>query len=245
MIWFGNVSKTYGKSGRPAVEGLQLTVERGEIFGFLGPNGAGKTTTIKMVTGILEPDMGEIEVDGVSIIDHPVEAKRKIGYVPDGADPYPRLTGLEYLNFMADIYQVETDIRKQRIPEWVERFGMESVIGNLIDSYSRGMKQKISLIASMIHQPPVWILDEPMVGLDPRSSAILKEEMRRHSDRGDTVFFSTHVLEVAERLCDRLAILKEGRLVATGKLEQLRKGTGGDVTDGQTLERLFLELTEG
>ncbi|MFD1397237.1 ABC transporter ATP-binding protein [Kroppenstedtia eburnea] len=245
MIWFGNVSKTYGKSGRPAVEGLQLSVERGEIFGFLGPNGAGKTTTIKMVTGILEPDAGEIEVDGISIVDHPVEAKRKIGYVPDGADPYPRLTGLEYLTFMADIHQVGADIRKQRIPEWVERFGMESAIGNLIDSYSRGMKQKISLIASMIHQPPVWILDEPMVGLDPRSSAILKEEMRRHSDRGNTVFFSTHVLEVAERLCDRLAILKEGRLVATGKLEQLRQGTGGDVADEQTLENLFLELTEG
>ncbi|MFD1428119.1 ABC transporter ATP-binding protein [Kroppenstedtia sanguinis] len=243
MIWFGNVSKTYGKSGRAAVENLQLTVERGEIFGFLGPNGAGKTTTIKMVTGILEPDAGEIEVDGISIIDHPVQAKKRIGYVPDSADPYPRLTGLEYLTFMADIHQVGADIRKNRIPEWVERLGMESAIGNLIDSYSRGMKQKISLIASMIHQPPVWILDEPMVGLDPRSSAILKEEMRRHSDRGNTVFFSTHVLEVAERLCDRLAILQEGRLVATGELEQLRQGTGGNVTDEQTLENLFLELT--
>ncbi|SMO76714.1 ABC transporter ATP-binding protein [Melghirimyces algeriensis] len=243
MIWIGNVSKRYAKTGPLAVDGLQLTVPKGEIFGFLGPNGAGKTTTIKMITGILKPDEGDIEVDGVSISRNPIEAKKRIGYVPDGADPFSRLTGMEYLTFMADVYRVSRDERNKRIPELAERFEMQDVLGDLISSYSRGMKQKISVIAALIHSPPVWILDEPMVGLDPKSSSILKDEMRRYSENGKTVFFSTHVLEVAERLCDRLAVLKEGRLVAEGKLEELRQGTGGQMNDEQTLENLFLELT--
>ncbi|PTX59143.1 ABC-2 type transport system ATP-binding protein [Melghirimyces profundicolus] len=243
MIWLGNVSKHYSGSDRPAVDQLQLTVERGEIFGFLGPNGAGKTTTIKMITGILEPDAGDIEVEGISLRKDPLSAKKKIGYVPDGAEPFPRLTGMEYIGFMADIYEVDPETRRRRIPELLEKFGMEHAVGDLIDGYSRGMKQKITLIAALLHRPSVWILDEPMVGLDPKSASVLKEEMKTYSREGRTVFFSTHVLEVAERLCDRLAILKDGRLVAKGKLEELRRGTGGEVTDERSLENLFLELT--
>ncbi|OYD06990.1 ABC transporter ATP-binding protein [Paludifilum halophilum] len=243
MIWLGNVSKSYGKSGVPAVDRLQLTVSPGEIFGFLGPNGAGKTTTIKMIAGIIQPDTGVVEVDHTSVSDRPLEAKRKIGYVPDSPEPFAKLTGREYIQFMADIYQVPLEKRQKHLPGLLERFGMEENANQLIQGYSRGMKQKITLIATLLHEPSVWILDEPMVGLDPRASAVLKEEMRRHCDRGNTVFFSTHVLEVAERLCDRVAILNEGRLVSSGKLEDLRRGSG-HVSDENTLENLFMGLTE-
>ena len=244
MIRLRNVSKRYGKYPQKAVDQLHLDVPAGEIFGFLGPNGAGKTTTIKMITGIIKPDEGEIEVDHVSVQENPLVAKQRIGYVPDGPEPFEKLTGVEYLRFMADIYKVSTVEREERLPELLSQFGMEEAVGDLIQSYSRGMKQKITLIAALLHQPQVWILDKPMVGLDPQSAHRLKEQMRNHSDAGNTVFFSTHVLEVAERLCDRLAIIHGGRLIASGTLEELRKGKGQDVTDEETLENLFLEMTE-
>lgn len=244
MIRLQNISKRYGNSPHKAVDQLNLEVASGEIFGFLGPNGAGKTTTIKMITGIVKPDEGEIEVDGVSVLKDPLEAKKRIGYVPDGAAPFEKLTGMEYIQFMADIYQVPTEERVDRLPKLLSQFKMEEAVGDLIQSYSRGMKQKITLIATLLYQPSVWILDEPMVGLDPQSAHLLNEQMREHSDAGNTVFFSTHVLEVAERLCDRLAIIHKGRVIAYGTLEDLRKGKGDGVTDEETLEKLFLELTE-
>ncbi|MFC4077660.1 ABC transporter ATP-binding protein [Salinithrix halophila] len=243
MIWLGNVSKRYGKVGRPAVDGLQLKVEPGEIFGFLGPNGAGKTTTIKMLTGIIRPDEGEVEVDGVSMRENPLDGKRRIGYVPDNPEAVMRLTGLEYFRFIADVYGVAEEEREERLPKLLHRFGMEEAVDMLMQDYSRGMKQKTWVIASLLHDPPVWILDEPMVGLDPWASARLKEEMKSRSTAGKTVFFSTHVLEVAERLCDRVAILREGQLVATGRVEDLKRGDGDQVADRETLEAYFLELT--
>jgi ABC-2 type transport system ATP-binding protein len=243
LIWIGNVSKSYGESSTLAVDGLQLTIPAGVIFGFLGPNGAGKTTTIKMMSGIISPDRGDIQIGGDSVIDRPLEVKRRIGYVPDSPELFPRLTGWEYLCFLADVYQVPEAVRRERLEDLLERFAIADAVGDLISRYSRGMKQRIALVGSLIHRPAVWILDEPMVGLDPKGAAVLKEEMRRYADEGHTVFFSTHVLEVAERLCDRLAILHRGRLVASGKLQELRQGTGGDVRDGETLEQLFLELT--
>ncbi|SDW66019.1 ABC-2 type transport system ATP-binding protein [Marininema mesophilum] len=242
MIWLGNVSKSYEKGGELAVDRLQLQVKPGEIFGFLGPNGAGKTTTIKMVTGILRPDEGEIEVDGVSMVDSPLEAKGRIGYVPDQPEAIMRVTGWEYLRFIADVYGVSEEERKVRLPQLLERYGMEEAVYDLMNGYSRGMKQKLAVIASLIHDPAVWILDEPMVGLDPQAAMVVKEEMKKWRDRGKTIFFSTHVLEVAERLCDRVAILQKGQLMAVGTMDELKQGSGV-VADEETLERLFLELT--
>ncbi|SFS97264.1 ABC transporter ATP-binding protein [Marininema halotolerans] len=244
MIWFGNVSKRYERGGRLAVDGLQLQVDPGEIVGFLGPNGAGKTTTIKMLTGIIPPDTGEIEVDHRSMIRSPLEAKRKIGYVPDQPESVMRITGREYLHFFADVYRVSPAEREDRLVQYLERYRMEDVIDELIQGYSRGMKQKIAVIASLLHDPAVWVLDEPMVGLDPHAAKVVKEEMKWRRDHGKTVFFSTHVLEVAERLCDRIAILQQGRLVAVGTMEELRRGSGVGIADEETLEQLFLELTE-
>lgn len=244
MISISNVTKRYNNTTTPAVDQLQLDIPSGEIFGFLGPNGAGKTTTIKMITGIIKPDQGNIEVDGISLLKNPLEAKRQIGYVPDSPEPYEKLTGMDYIQFMGDVFRVSASERQERLPDLLERYGMADVVGDLIQSYSRGMKQKITLIATLLHQPSVWILDEPMVGLDPRASRLLKEEMRRHCDQGNTVFFSTHVLEVAERLCDRLAIISGGKLIASGTMADLRRGKGDTVPDGDTLENLFLELTD-
>lgn len=239
MIQFDHVVKQYGKGGVRAVDDLNLTVEKGKVFGFIGPNGAGKTTTIKLLTGILQPTEGRILVGGRDMAHEPIEAKRVIGFVPDSHETYDRLTGLEYLRFMADIYGVSSEKRKAHIEKYLALFELEDAAGEQIRSYSRGMKQKLTIIGALIHQPPVWVLDEPMVGLDPRAAHILKEEMRRHCDAGNTVFFSTHVLEVAEKLCDEIAIIDKGRVVAQGTLEQLRSGESG-----ASLEQLFLELTE-
>ncbi|WP_054950941.1 ABC transporter ATP-binding protein [Numidum massiliense] len=244
MISIKNVTKSYGNTNVKAVDQLQLDIPSGQIFGFLGPNGAGKTTTIKMITGIIKPDSGDIEVDGISVTKDPLAAKQRIGYVPDSPEPYDRLTGLDYLRFIADVYEVSAAERQERLPELLQTFGMEDAVSQLIQSYSRGMKQKITLIAALLHQPSVWILDEPMVGLDPRAARLLKEAMRAHCDQGHTVFFSTHVLEVAERLCDQLAIIHGGKLIASGTMAQLKQGKGEDVSDEKTLENLFLELTE-
>jgi len=239
MIDFEHVSKSYGKGGVKAVDDLNLHIEQGKVFGFIGPNGAGKTTTIRLLTGILAPTEGKVTIGGCDMAKDPIQAKRQIGYVPDQHDLYDRLTGLEYLRFMADLYGVEEKDRKARVEHYLEMFELRDAIGQQIKSYSRGMKQKLTVIGALLHQPPVWVLDEPMVGLDPRAAHLLKEEMRRHCDAGNTVFFSTHVLEVAERLCDEIAIIDGGRLIAQGTLEELRSGH-----QGESLEQLFLTLTD-
>lgn len=239
MIEFHHVVKQYGKSNVRALDDLSLEVGKGKVFGFIGPNGAGKTTTIRLLTGILTPNSGEVTVGGISMQQRPLEAKRLIGFVPDSHELYDRLTGIQYLNFLADVYGVGEAERKAHIEKYLALFELEDAIGEQIKSYSRGMKQKLTIIGALIHQPPVWVLDEPMVGLDPRAAHTLKEEMRRHCEKGNTVFFSTHVLEVAEKLCDEIAIIDKGRLVAQGTLEELRSGE-----KGASLEQLFLELTE-
>ncbi|MBE5804646.1 MAG: ABC transporter ATP-binding protein [Clostridiales bacterium] len=239
MIQFDHVSKQYGKSATLAVDDLNMTVEQGKLFGYIGPNGAGKSTTIRLMTGILAPTSGRVLIGGYDMSKDPIAAKRQIGFVPDSHELYDRLTGLEYLNFMADVYEVSSARRREHIEKYLNLFELEDAAGEQIRSYSRGMKQKLTIIGALIHQPPVWVLDEPMVGLDPKSSHVLKEEMRRHCAAGNTVFFSTHVLEVAERLCDEIAIIDKGKVLARGTMEDLRSGESGS-----SLEELFLQLTE-
>jgi ABC-2 type transport system ATP-binding protein len=239
MIELINVNKSYNKVSK-AVDNANLIINDGEIFGFLGPNGAGKTTTIKMITGILKPDSGSITINGINIEKEPLKAKEQFGFVPDSPDMFLRLKGIEYLNFMADIYNVPKEVRKDRIESLSERFEMASALGDQIQSYSHGMRQKIVVIGVMIHQPSVWILDEPMTGLDPKSSYMLKQMMREHADSGKTVFFSTHVLEVAEKLCDRVAIINKGKILFSGSLDELKE----HAKENQSLEKIFLEMTE-
>ncbi len=239
MIELKNVSKEYGKSGKRAVDDLSLTVREGELFGFIGPNGAGRTTTIRMLIGALAPTEGQILVDGIDMAANPLEAKKRIGFVPDGADLFDRLTGLEYLNFIGDMYEVPVRERKERMDRYLQQFELSDAVGNRIASYSKGMRQKLATIGSLLHDPDIWILDEPMMGLDPKASFQLKEEMKRQCQAGKTVFFSTHVLEVAEKLCTRIAVIHQGHLAAQGTLEELR-----GAEHAETLEQIFLELTE-
>jgi ABC-2 type transport system ATP-binding protein len=239
MIELIGVSKSYNGSYK-AVDHLDLTVPKGEIFGFLGPNGAGKTTTIKMITGIIKPDAGQIRINGREIGADPIEAKRQFGYVPDSPDLFLRLKGLEYVSFMADIYGVEQDVRNSRILSLAKRFDMLDALGDTIQSYSHGMRQKIVIMGVLVHHPEVWILDEPLTGLDPKSSFTLKEMMREHADSGRTVFFSTHVLEVAEKLCDRVAIINKGKILFSGTFTQMQE----HFQSHESLENLFLELTK-
>ena len=239
MIRFENVVKQYGKSNVRAVDDLNLHVSKGSCLAFIGPNGAGKTTTIRLLTGILQPTAGRVIVGGTDMAKDPIAAKRMIGFVPDAHEMYDRLTGMEYLNFMADVYGVSKAARKNHIEKYLELFDLENASGEQIRAYSRGMRQKLTIIGALIHQPPVWVLDEPMVGLDPRAAHILKEEMRMHCERGNTVFFSTHVLDVAEKLCDEIAIINKGQMVAQGSLEELRSAE-----KSASLEQLFLEMTE-
>lgn len=239
MIRFEHVVKQYGKSSVRAVDDLTLHVEKGSTLAFIGPNGAGKTTTIRLLTGILSPTSGTVTVGGVDMAKDPIAAKRMIGFVPDAHEMYDRLTGIEYLNFMADIYGVSKADRKAHIEKYLTLFDLEDAARDQIRSYSRGMRQKLTIIGALIHNPPVWVLDEPMVGLDPRAAHILKEEMRRHCEAGNTVFFSTHVLDVAEKLCNEIAIINKGQLIAQGSLEELRSGERG-----ASLEQLFLDMTE-
>ena len=239
MIELQQVTKTYAKNNKKAVDNLTLKVEGGELFGFIGPNGAGKTTTIKLMTGILAPDEGTVSMAGHNMATDRIEAQKLIGYVPDGNDLYDRLTGMEYLNFMADVYQVDAARRKAHIEKYLDIFELEDAINSQVRSYSKGMKQKLVVIGALIHNPPVWILDEPLGGLDPRAAHLLKEEMIRHCNEGNTVFFSTHVLEVAEKLCTRIGVIAHGGLKAVGTLEELRSGEVG-----ASLEELFLELTD-
>ena len=239
MIQLEHVTKTYAKNHKKAVDDLTLEVNGGELFGFIGPNGAGKTTTIKLMTGVLKPDEGRIVMAGHDMAADRIEAQRLIGYVPDGNDLYDRLTGMEYLNFMADVYQVDAARRKAHIEKYLDIFELGNAINSQVRSYSKGMKQKLVVIGALIHNPPVWILDEPLGGLDPRAAHLLKEEMIRHCSEGNTVFFSTHVLEVAEKLCTRIGVIDHGTLRAQGTLEELRSGE-----KGASLEELFLELTD-
>jgi len=239
MIELSNVSKTFNGKVK-AVDNVTMTVKDGEIFGFLGPNGAGKTTTIKIITGILNADSGSVKINGYDIKKDTIQAKFQFGFVPDDPNMFLRLKGIEYLNFMADIYDVPSDVRRQRIEILGERFEMTKALGDQIQSYSHGMRQKIVIMGALIHNPPVWILDEPMTGLDPKSSFTLKEMMREHADKGNTVFFSTHVLEVAEKICDRVAIINKGRILFCGNLEEMRE----HFKSNESLEKMFLELTQ-
>ena len=236
MIEIQGARKSFGD--KVAVEGLDLTVRDGEIFGFLGPNGAGKTTTIRMIAGLLRPDAGAVLVDRVDVRREPIRAKRQLAYVPDGPDVYEKLTGAQFVNFVADAFRVPRLERARRTTELAAAFELTEALGDLIESYSHGMRQKIVLLAALVHAPRIWILDEPLVGLDPRSAFTLKRMMREHADAGNTVFFSTHILEVAEKLCDRVGIIVNGRLIACGTLDELRS------RPGESLESLFLERTE-
>ncbi len=238
MIEIMNVSKSYNGSTY-AVKDLSLSVPSGEIFGFLGPNGAGKSTTIKMITGIHGVDKGTITINGKDIMKNPMEAKKTFGYVPDSPDMFLRLKGIEYLNFMADMYEVPKEVRQERIESLAKKFDLYNALSDQIQSYSHGMRQKIVIIGVLVHEPDVWILDEPLTGLDPKSAYILKEMMREHADKGKIVFFSTHVLEVAEKLCDRVAIINKGNLQFKGNLDEMRD----HFKSNESLEKMFLEMT--
>ncbi|UNC91405.1 ABC transporter ATP-binding protein [Candidatus Contubernalis alkaliaceticus] len=239
MIEISQLSKSYNRGKIKAVDDLNIKVNAGEIFGFLGPNGAGKTTTIKMMVGLLKPDKGTIKVNGFDLESDPLKVKESISFVPDNPEVYEKITGVEYLNFLGDIYRVPGVKRKERVSHLLELFGLTGVVNDLIGSYSHGMRQKIVLIGALLHEPQVFILDEPMVGLDPKSSNNLKVHMREHCSRGNTVFFSTHVLEVAEKLCHRIGIIHQGRLIACGTLEELKQQS----QSRESLEKIFLELT--
>ncbi len=237
MIEIKNISKTYNGAVK-AVEDLSFTVEDGEIVGFIGPNGAGKTTTIKMLTGILKPDRGSIRINEFQMSEQAMEAKRIIGYISDNPDMFLKLTGLEFIRFMADIYRVPENEREKRIRKFAGAFDMEENLGERMQSYSHGMRQKIMVIAALVHNPAVWILDEPMVGLDPKSAYNLKQMMREHAAAGNSVLFSTHVLEVAEKLCDRVLIILHGKKHFLGTIDELKAQYGMD-----DLEKIFLEIT--
>jgi ABC-2 type transport system ATP-binding protein len=241
VIEIRNVSKSYNRGRIRAVDELDLTVKAGEIFGFLGPNGAGKTTTIKMIVGLLKPDAGTISVNGFDTRKDTLKCKAITTYVPDYPAVYERLTGLEYLNFIGDVYRVPKGERLGRIQKWLDIFELGSAVTSPIQSYSHGMKQKIVLTAAILPAPEVMVLDEPLVGLDPRAAHHLKELMREHCDRGKTLFFSTHIMEVAEKLCDRIGIIHKGRLVACGTMDELKRL---DREAGPSLENIFLELTD-
>lgn len=237
MIEISNVSKTYGGKVK-AVDHISLTVDSGCIYGFLGPNGAGKTTTIKLITGIIQPDSGTIRVDGHDTKNDTLAAKMNIGFVPDDPNIFLRLKGIEYLAFMADVYGVSSAKRKSIIDDLAKRFEMTSALGDKIQSYSHGMRQKIVIMGALQHQPKVWILDEPMTGLDPKSAFELKTMMREHADKGNTVFFSTHVLEVADKVCDKAAVIGAGRILFAGDIQEMKK------SGEKSLEKMFLEMTQ-
>ena len=239
MIQIENLSKSYNKKEK-TIKKINLEIKNGEIFGFLGPNGAGKTTTIKMITGILDIDEGDIKIDGYSISKNPIEAKKCFGYVPDSPDMFLKLKGIEYLNFMADMYEIELEERQQKIEELTNLFEINNVLNNKIESYSHGMRQKLIIIGVLLHNPKNWILDEPMTGLDPKSSFELKNMMREHANQKNTVFFSTHILDVAERLCDRIGIIDKGKLLFVGTYEDLKK----ELKENKSLEELFMEIVE-
>jgi len=237
VIEIRNLTKIYSGSVK-AVDSVSLTVNKGEVFGFLGPNGAGKTTTIKMIVGLLQPTSGSISIDNIDVVSQPVEAKMKIGYVADEPLVMEKITGVQYLNMISDVFLVPPKTRTERASKLLQNFKLSDAIKDPVSTYSHGMRQKLSLIAALIHNPDLWILDEPIVGLDPESAFILKRMMRNHAKSGNTVFFSTHVMEVAERICDRIGIINNGKLEFVGTVEELRKLRGRG-----SLEELFLEVT--
>ena len=232
MLKIEHLVKTYGE--KKAVDDLTLHIRPGEIFGFIGHNGAGKSTTLKSVVGILKFDSGTIEIEGNSIQDDPLKCKRILAYIPDNPDLYEFMSGIKYLHFIADIFAVPAGERQERIRRYADLFELTDDLAQQISAYSHGMKQKLSVIAAWLHDPKLIVMDEPFVGLDPKASHLLKEMMREHCDRGGAIFFSTHVLEVAEKLCDKVAIIKQGRLVKVGTMEEVK----GD----ESLEEVFLEL---
>ncbi len=239
MIEIREVTKSYD-GVKKAVDGVSLTVKDGEILGLLGPNGAGKSTLLKMLVGILAPDSGDLLLNHYSIRSKPQEAKRQFGYVSDSPDHLLRLTGMEYLRFMTAAYETSPEEAACRTAELAELFGLQHDLDNRLQSYSHGMRQKMMIMGALISDPPVWILDEPLTGLDPKASYNLKKRMRQHADQGKTVLFSTHVLEVAERLVDRIAVIDEGRLLFVGSIAEMK----GYFRSNASLEDMFMELTE-
>lgn len=235
MIQIIHFTKQYG-GGKKAVDDLNLTIEAGDIYGFIGHNGAGKSTTIRAIAGVLDFDEGEILIDGHSIKEEPVACKQIMAYIPDNPDLYDHLTGIQYLNFVGDMFSVEKKKREERIKRYGDLFGITNVFGDLISSYSHGMKQKLAIISALIHKPKVLLLDEPFVGLDPKAALDLKNMMHEMCKEGCAIFFSTHVLEVAEKLCNKIAIIKAGRLVESGEMET--------VVQNQSLEEVFMEVVE-
>ena len=233
MLSIKNYSKTYS-NGKKAVDNISLEVEKGDLFAFIGHNGAGKSTTIKSVAGILPFDEGEIYVNGMSIKDNPVECKKIIAYIPDNPDLYNSLTGMGYLNFIGDLFKVPSSKRKEIVTKYAELFGLQNELNNYISSYSHGMKQKLALISAFIHEPKLLILDEPFVGLDPKATYIVKNAMKEFCNNGGAIFFSTHILEVAQKLCNKIAIIKQGKLIISGDMETITKDA--------SLEDVFMEL---
>ena len=232
MLNIEHLTKTYGE--KKAVDDLSLHIRPGEIYGFIGHNGAGKTTTLKSVVGILQFDAGEITIDGISIKENPLECKQRFAYIPDNPDLYDYMTGIKYLNFIADIFGVGANDRQARIRKYADALELTADLAQPIATYSHGMKQKLAIIAAWLHEPKLILMDEPFVGLDPKASHLLKEMMREVCDEGGAIFFSTHVLEVAEKLCDKVAIIKSGRLIRSGTMEEVK----GD----ESLEDVFLEM---
>ncbi len=235
MLKLSNLTKVYDEKVL-AVDDIDLRVESGEIFGFIGPNGAGKTTTIKMITGMLNPNSGKIEIDGIDIQHEPIEAKRKFTYVPDRPEIFDAITGYDYLNFIGDIYKVPAAERQPRFEKFTIPFEINKDLGKPINTFSHGMRQKLLISGALLPNPKLFILDEPLTGLDPKSARLLKDIMREHCSNGGTVFFSSHVLEVVENLCDRIAIINKGRIISIGTVGEIR-------AHGTSLEEIFLEMT--
>lgn len=232
MLEIKNYSKSYG-GGKKAADNVTLSVASGDIYGFIGHNGAGKSTTIRAVVGVLDFTEGEIFIDGHSVKDEPMACKRITAYIPDNPDLYENLTGIQYLNFVADVFDLSAAEREERIRKYADQFEITDSLGDLIGSYSHGMKQKVAIISALIHNPKLLVLDEPFVGLDPKATFTLKEIMHEMCRKGTAIFFSTHVLDVAEKLCNKVAIIKQGRIIASGTMEEL--------TEGHSLEEAFLE----
>ena len=239
MIEVKDVSLSYVKNLK-VIDNINFKVDDGTVFGFIGPNGAGKTTTIEMITGVLNIDEGDIFIDEKSIKNNPLEAKKQFGFVPDSPDVFEKLTGIEYLNFIGDIYDVPEKVRLEKVKKLSEEFGISKFLKDRIQSYSHGMRQKLLVIAAMLHSPKILILDEPMTGLDPKASHDLKEMMKKYKEEGNIIFFSTHILEVAEKLCDRIGIINKGELVFVGSCDEMKE----KFKDNGSLEELFLEITQ-
>ena len=235
MIKIENVTKIFGKNFI-AVDDINVEIEEGKIYGFLGPNGAGKTTTLKMLTGVLTPDKGKININGYDIVENPTEAKREFAFVSDDPDIFLKLKGIEFLNFIGKVYRVNELDLKKNIFKYAKLFEMEDALNDKIESYSHGMRQKINIIGALIHEPKIWLLDEPLTGLDPKSSFALKQMMREHADNGNIVLFSTHVLEVAEKVCDHVFIINKGKIIYNGAMKDLKNNKD------DSLENIFLEL---